>query len=330
MELLKMLYSIHSPSGGEDRMRAFIRAYVKYYVKNVDIYEDKGNMYLTKGTCDTYPCVAAHLDQVQKIHPNDFTTISSDGVLFGYSPSEKRQCGLGADDKNGIWVALKCLEKYDAIKVALFCEEETGTVGSSRADMQFFEDCRFVVQCDRKGGNDFITSSSWEELCDEDFYNLSHAEEFGYVPESGFLTDVATLKENGLNVACCNLSCGYYEPHTDCEFTIFPELENCYNLVCYMIENITSVVEHVQTVYSYHRNKYYDYGYGYGSYYDDYDDGYDLFDDESATKEDKIRRDIEKCITYYGVDSFKSYWRMRSVKYSRKECRKVWDEYTLA
>jgi hypothetical protein len=34
--------------------------------------------------------------------------------------------GLGADDKNGIWIALQCLKKYDTVKVAFFVSEEVG------------------------------------------------------------------------------------------------------------------------------------------------------------------------------------------------------------
>jgi hypothetical protein len=30
-------------------------------------------------------------------------------------------------------------------------------VGSGKADMSFFRDCRFVVQCDRRGHSDMVT-----------------------------------------------------------------------------------------------------------------------------------------------------------------------------
>ena len=38
------------------------------------------------------------------------------------------------------------------------------------------------------------------------------------------MTDVLELKEKGLKVSCLNLSCGYYEPHTDHEFTVKKDL----------------------------------------------------------------------------------------------------------
>ena len=42
---------------------------------------------------------------------------------------------------------------------------------------------------------------------------------------------MAALKRNGLEVSCVNLSCGYYEPHTDNEYTILSDLCKCYRFV---------------------------------------------------------------------------------------------------
>lgn len=77
-----------------------------------------GNLYMTRGISETYPCIVAHLDQVQREHSKDFKAIETEDIIFGYSPKNRKREGLGADDKNGIWIALKCLEKYECIKVA--------------------------------------------------------------------------------------------------------------------------------------------------------------------------------------------------------------------
>ena len=149
MELLKQLYKIHSPSGNERVMKKFIRKYVRKHIPDVKIETDrKGNLYLIKGVAETYPCVVAHLDQVQREHSKDFIPVETKELFFGYSPRNRKREGLGADDKNGIWIALKCLKKYKTLKVALFVEEETGCQGSNQADMDFFKDCRFVIQPD--------------------------------------------------------------------------------------------------------------------------------------------------------------------------------------
>lgn len=248
MELLKQLYKIHSPSGNEWAMKRFIRRYVRKHIPDTEIRTDqKGNLYVIKGMAETYPCIVAHLDQVQRDHSRDFIPVETKELIFGYSPRSRKQEGLGADDKNGIWIALKCLEKYDTLKVAFFVEEETGCQGSNQADMDFFQDCRFVIQPDRRGYKDLITSIGWTELCSDEFLKAVGYEKFGYQEIEGMMTDILTLKERGLEVSCINLSCGYYEPHTDQEFTVKKDLLNCLKLVEHIIENCTEVYPHTNT-----------------------------------------------------------------------------------
>lgn len=279
MKLLKQLYEIYSPSGGEKHLKKFIKYYINEHMPEVRIEHDQtGNIYITKGTGESFPCVVAHLDQVQKNHSKDFRAVETKEIIFGYSSKNKRQEGLGADDKNGIWIALRCLEKYDSIKLAFFVQEEAGCIGSSKANMGFFSDCRFVIQCDRRGGNDLITNASWSELCSDEFLQAMDFGSFGYKPENGMLTDVATLKDNGLAVSCLNLSCGYYEPHTDHEFTIKAELQNCLALVCHIIETCTNVYPHTDEGYGSYGSYGYNGGY-YGYGFEEYDMACDMVDD---------------------------------------------------
>ena len=250
MELLKQLYKIHSPSGNERVMKKFIRKYVWKHIPDVKIETDrKGNLYLIKGVAETYPCIVAHLDQVQREHSKDFIPVETKELIFGYSPRNRKQEGLGADDKNGIWIALKCLKKCKTLKVALFVEEETGCQGSNQADMDFFKDCRFVIQPDRRGYKDLITTIGWTDLCSADFLKAIGYEKFSYQETEGLFTDVLTLKERGLEVSCINLSCGYYEAHTDREFTVKKDLLNCLKLVEHIIETCTDVYRHIYNMY---------------------------------------------------------------------------------
>ena len=296
MELLNSLYRIHAPSGAEKPIRKFIRKWVETNIDGVELhYDGVGNMYFKKGECDTYPCVVAHLDQVQHNHSKDFTVYIDDGELFGWSEMNNRQEGLGADDKNGVWVALKCLEKFDVIKVAFFNSEEIGCVGSSSAEMDFFKDCRFIIQPDRRGAHDLITDIYYDEICSKEFADALDADLFGYVPTSGMMTDVLELSERGVGISCINLSCGYYNPHTDKETTKLVDLKNCLEFVIHIIEKCTDVYPHTYEKYTYSRSysstysypktgkrihsrryydsDYYDRWYGYDSY-DDYEDSY--------------------------------------------------------
>lgn len=245
MELLKQLYAIHAPSGRERNIRKFIKRYISDNIQNTDVCFDKlGNIYITKGTSETYPCIVAHLDQVQKMHSKDFRAVETQDIIFGYSSSNRRQEGLGADDKNGIWIALKSLIKNEILKVALFVGEEVGCVGSSAADLSFFNDCRFVIEPDRRGYNDLITEISWISLCSEKFLSDSLFEQFGYKRTEGLMTDIEILRERGLAISCVNLSCGYYEPHSDTEFTVKKDLLNCLDFVQHIIEQCTEVYTH--------------------------------------------------------------------------------------
>lgn len=66
-------------------------------------------------------------DQVAHCHHSkDFKAIETKDIIFGYSPGKRRFENPGADDKNGIFICLECLKKYDTIKIAFFREEETG------------------------------------------------------------------------------------------------------------------------------------------------------------------------------------------------------------
>ena len=242
-ELLKSLYKVFSPSMNEKKMRRFIKRYINRNISGVTIVQDNaGNLLITKGESDSYPCICAHMDQVQHLHPKDFTCVENDDVIFGYSPKERKQCGLGADDKNGLFIALECLASYDAIKCAFFVGEEIGCKGSGSVDVSFFNDCRYCIQIDRRGNSDMVTSI-YSEMCSDGFIHDVDCWSHGYEISDGLMTDVAELRERGVEVSCINLSCGYYEPHTDYEFTSKSDLQKCYDFVCHIIENCTKKYE---------------------------------------------------------------------------------------
>ena len=244
MKLLKKLYEIHSKSGHEEKMRLFITRYASK-IRGAEVIEDEcGNIYITKGISETYPCVVAHLDQVHDIHSEDFRVIMDDEVIMGYSPMNRGFEGIGADDKNGIWIGLKCLEIFDVMKCVFFVGEEIGCIGSSKCDMDFFYDVRFVVEPDRKGKGDLINNISWMQIASEEFLNDIDYELYGYKLTNGLMTDVLELSERSVGVSCINLSCGYYNPHTDEEFTSVRDLNNALEFVKHIITKCTKVYKH--------------------------------------------------------------------------------------
>ena len=204
IQLLKRLYSIYSPSGKEQKMVKFLCSYIRQLSGDISVSKDKfGNLYVVKGKAEVYPCLVSHIDQVSHCkHSKDFKAVETREVIFGYSSKNRRFENLGADDKNGVFICLECLKKYDSIKVVFFREEETGCRGSSEAVMSFFDDVRFVIQPDRKGNSDLITSIGYADLCSEGFMEAIEPEKWGYMEENGLMTDILTLKEKGLEEVC--------------------------------------------------------------------------------------------------------------------------------
>lgn len=245
MKLLKELYKVHSPSRHEEPMRKFLKKYIGN-IGGTKVEEDKvGNLLVTKGASKTYPCIVAHMDEVHTVRPRRFkVVVYQDNYILGGDAEILRPCGIGADDKNGVWIALKLLERFDAVKAAFFVGEEVGCIGSHAVDMKFFDDVRFVLQCDRKGGSDFVDTIAGTQLCSTAFKSAMKIDDFGYKVTTGLSTDVETLKERGLAVSCCNMSCGYYNPHTIDEYTDFVELENCLDMCSRAFATITDVQKH--------------------------------------------------------------------------------------
>ena len=108
MQLLRQLYAIHSPTGFEWTMIRFVREYVSKYIPETEIRMDiLGNLYITKGeTGIGYPTLVCHMDQVQTLHSEDFEVRQEGDMLYGWSEQNQQREGLGADDKNGICIAL--------------------------------------------------------------------------------------------------------------------------------------------------------------------------------------------------------------------------------
>lgn len=293
--LLKQLFCIHSKSGREGKIRKFIWNWVRQNVPDAKIECDKpGNLYVTKGESDTFPVLAAHLDQVQERHSKDFIAYETGDIIIGFSPMHRRQEGLGADDKVGLWIGLKCLLKFDCLKLAFFVEEETGCRGSEKANMDFFKDARFVIEPDRRGHEDLITQIGWTSLCSEEFLKDIGGIKFGYKEAEGMITDIETLKDNGLAISCINLSCGYYEPHSDKEFVYKPAVSNCLAFVEHIIETCTKVYPHVDDTAYLEKQNYYN------EIYDDlYSEIYDLLTNNPYMSFGEIEALFKE---WYGLD----------------------------
>ena len=262
MNLLKQLYCIHSPFYREWPLICFVREYIREHVPDAEVQMDSwGNLYIRKCADSSkatgrresghhsslptgYPILVCHLDQVQQLHSEDFEVRQEGDKLYGWSEKNQRHEGLGADDKNGIWVCLRCLEECPHLKVFMAVGEEKGCIGSNHADMSFFADSLYVLEPDCKGGEEIHTNLKGIPCASPDFEQAlletnsslftptgeadsslpTLHSSFSITPGKG--SDIFALTLNGIGVSCANIPVGYHLPHKDDEYTVIAELEH--------------------------------------------------------------------------------------------------------
>lgn len=195
-----------------------------------------GNIFVTKGEASLYPCIVSHLDQVHKYAQNKTIFQNGDYLLAFDGP---RQVGTGGDDLVGVFMCLQLLEDYNFIKVVFFVAEEVGCIGSGACDLSYFDDCMFIGQADRKNNSDFINYSNGVQLFGEEFstFVAPVLKDYNYKECVGISTDAGCLSKRNVGIACFNISCGYYNPHTSTEYVSIKDVTNCYNVICDIISN---------------------------------------------------------------------------------------------
>ena len=235
LALLKKLYLINHPCGEENAMISFIINYcykIPHLTFTLDSY---GNLYITKNTTnpDYYPCLIAHTDTVHFLYkPREI--VVKDGIITAQYIDTQEQCGLNADDSNGILICLQMLETLPNLKVCFTIEEESGGKGAQAAsdNYEFFSNVKCLLEPDRRGKSDLITYTNNKQCASseliDDIKQISDLYE--YTPTTGIFTDVGILCPN-LCIAGVNISCGYYNEHTNKEMCVIKELSNCLNYI---------------------------------------------------------------------------------------------------
>ena len=200
-----------------------------------------GNLFITKGVAVSYPCVTAHLDEV---HAPSERNIVVDGDMIYAVDGRGERVGIGADDKNGLWIINNLLHTKPVLKVVLFVQEErdgelAGCRGSRVCSLSFFDDVRYILAVDRKGNDEVVTVGKGDiRLCDNTLIPWPILEKYGYECVAGGRTDIVALKERGLKPPCCNISCGYYNAHKHEEYTVFTHLKTSLALVSDVIDSV--------------------------------------------------------------------------------------------
>lgn len=201
--------------------------------------------------------LVAHMDTVH--HDRCTIVCQSDDGRYLMSPQ-----GIGGDDRCGIYMVLRVLDKLKCH--VLFTEdEEHGCVGAGKfAAGDIKPDLKYIVEFDRKGDDDCVFYQ-----CDNpDFAKF--VEGFGFTTASGSCSDISKVAP-ALGVAAVNLSSGYYNPHTTSEFIDMKIVERNIDKAIKMISTESDKFEYIEKKYTYAGASY---GRSYGGWYDDYADDY--------------------------------------------------------
>jgi di/tripeptidase len=236
LQRLKEVLSIPTHSRQEDLMISYLETVLSE--KGFDYRKDHmGNIYVTKGKAEYYPCFVAHTDTVHDINHNLMVVqLEENGktILTGIDKKTMKPSGIGGDDKCGVFLCLEMLDKLDNVKVALFVSEEIGCVGSREADPEFFKNVGYAIQYDSPKGDSMSMSLMGKEL-------FGKTTEFGekvspLILEHGITdwarhpyTDIWPLMEK-FGFSCLNLAAGYHRYHTDNEYVVVDEVENAFEL----------------------------------------------------------------------------------------------------
>jgi len=257
---LSSVLRVQSSSRNYKEMALFILDRINAIDPKIKVSADEhGNIYAAKGEVDNnntfFPAFACHTDTVHNIIEGyKIARTKKNHLWFAYKIEKDGtidQLGIGGDDKCGIFICLRLLEKLDVVKCAFFADEEMGCVGSNKADLKWFNDCRYVIQVDRQTRvecptNDLVFEASQVPLASASFMHdvRKLAKEFEYKEVHGGLTDVVALKRNGLGISCMNMSVGYYAPHSDYEIVSTAKLLTAFNFCMSIAKICTSKYPH--------------------------------------------------------------------------------------
>jgi len=233
--------SVPTYFGEESRMIEYISSVLNE--KQLDYIVDPiGNIYVTKGESERYPCFVSHTDTVHRVNERLEVYTNDEGHLQGRDSVDQTPLGIGGDDKCGVFLCLEMLDRLENVKVAFFVGEEFGMVGSKEASPEFFSNVKYAIQFDSPEGDTMSLTLRGDYLFDKE-------SSFGetvtpLLLERGITkwerhpyTDVYQLITK-FNFPCLNLAAGYHRYHTRDEYVVVEEVENTLQLALELVDGL--------------------------------------------------------------------------------------------
>lgn len=250
-KLILDIFRISSPTGKEDEMRNFIKNFLS--LKGIEFTEDKiGNIYnLSK---KNVPLLSAHMDTVEKINDSKLMKFVNIRNYLG-KKFIKGYGVIGGDDKCGIYLILKMLEEKSLINFVFSVQEESGAKGIQEViKLNEIFNSSYGIVLDRKNNRDIICKKNYYGVdeFDEDISKIG--EKFGFKSTRGGFSDSNHIRNK---ISCVNLSCGYYEPHTENEYVSLEDLATTFDFVKEIMSSVTKNYEAPKIKENYYSNKNY-------------------------------------------------------------------------
>jgi hypothetical protein len=196
------------------------------------IVENQDGFLYAKGTIPVL--LVAHMDTV---HRQSVSTICKSSNNIWMAPE-----GIGGDDRCGIYSILQIIRHYNCH--VLFTEdEEIGCVGAKKFTKSGIKpDVNFIIELDRKGKNDCVFYS-----CDNpDFTKF--IESYGFKTDFGSCSDISNVAPY-IGKAAVNLSCGYYNAHTQHEYIVIDEMWNTIRRVEHILDDAHKSFDYIEKKY---------------------------------------------------------------------------------
>lgn len=246
---------------------------LKHFKKEDMDYDEWGNVYInfrkeTKGT----PIMVAHTDNVLRGERKPVLTLDGKRIFGGNG------VGIGFDDKAGIICAIEIWKRMHkkGMRIIFTADEEVGGIGARHVPENKLKDAAYIIEMDRRGGNDVIDVSGATRLASYEFVKIW--EDLGFKTATGTFTDLNEFKEVAPKVNMVNISCGYYKPHTDDEYLEIAEFEHNVDRIFEMISTHPDVIvddtpeEPKKYSYATHYGNRYDWESQYDKYYNTCDE----------------------------------------------------------
>ena len=215
-----------------------VKQVVNMFPKETVRYKDGSYLIMNYDSKKPKPMLCIHLDTINTHRGIDKPLISGyfdynkELDMYSVNKNSNLSC-LGGDDRAGLWVLMRLLADKDVRDYycyGVFFDEEVGGKGSSKYMMDY-KDYEDGVSCfiglDRRGVDEVATYGNDNEQLLATISNL------GYKKAYGTFTDASNLSDD---IACCNLSVGYYNEHTPNEVLYMEGAKAC-------LRNLTHIAE---------------------------------------------------------------------------------------